>query len=329
MPKYPPKRSSRVLGILFFCLLIIAASAAGLWFWKNRQESPLKATVSRPVTTAPTPAPVSTPQADKQPAQEPAALIGHQTIEKDPALRDLMAERKAKYGIDKGVDFIAAPDEAIEVGGITVPMSEIIDKIRLKRGDILEKSIAGKRARAEIEAELKTVLARLREAEKRARDKDPSLRARAQADIVELTAEAERLKLELEGLTKALNPDAPVELYGIHVVRPSDNIWNIHFNFLKDLFGHKGIAMSPLADEPTANGTSSGVGKLLKFSENMVAIYNVRERRLEARLDLITPDSKVVVFNFSKVFAMLDQIDYENINHIQFDGETIWIPAVQ
>jgi hypothetical protein len=113
------------------------------------------------------------------------------------------------------------------------------------------------------------------------------------------------------------------------VVRPNDNIWNIHFNFLKDLFRHKGIAISPLADEPTPTGRSSGVGKLLKFSENMVAIYNIREHRLDANLDRITPDSKVVVFNFNKVFDMLDQIDYRNINHIQFDGETIWIPAVQ
>ncbi|MBU4184653.1 MAG: hypothetical protein KKC23_00315, partial [Proteobacteria bacterium] len=104
-----------------------------------------------------------------------------------------------------------------------------------------------------------------------------------------------------------------------------DNIWNIHFNFLKDYFDHKGIALSPLADEPDRRGFSSGVGKILKFSEKIVTIYNIKERKIAVDINLIYPLSKVVVYNMDRIFALLDRIDYNNANRIQFDGETLWI----
>jgi hypothetical protein len=119
------------------------------------------------------------------------------------------------------------------------------------------------------------------------------------------------------------------DVYGIHVVRPDDNIWNIHFRFLKDYFAKRGISLSPRSDEATSSGYSSGVGKILKFSENMVYVYNIRDRSLDVDLDLIHPLSKIIVFDMGRVFALLDQIDYENVNRIQFDGETLWIPAKQ
>ena len=112
-------------------------------------------------------------------------------------------------------------------------------------------------------------------------------------------------------------------------MKADDNIWNIHFRFLKDYFEKRGISLSPISDEATANGYSSGVGKILKFSENMVYVYNVKDHHLDVNLDLIHPLSKVVVFDMGRVFALLDQIDYENVNRIQFDGETLWIPAKQ
>lgn len=129
---------------------------------------------------------------------------------------------------------------------------------------------------------------------------------------------------------KALKEDAAgSEVYGIHVVKPDDNIWNIHFRFLKDYFEKRGITLSPLSDEASGSGYSSGVGKILKFSENMVYVYNVRDRSLDVDLDMIHPLSKVIVFDMGRVFALLEQIDYENVNRIQFDGETLWVPAKQ
>lgn len=121
----------------------------------------------------------------------------------------------------------------------------------------------------------------------------------------------------------------PVRDYGIHIVQPGDNIWNIHFQILKDYFDRKQISLSPMADEPKQDGLSSGVGKILKFSENLVQIYNLKERRLATDLNLIHPLSKIVVYNMEEVFALLDQINYEKVNRIQFDGETLWIPAEQ
>lgn len=118
-----------------------------------------------------------------------------------------------------------------------------------------------------------------------------------------------------------------LEEYGIHVVQEKDNIWDIHFKLLRDYYAHKGIDVSPLADEPDLRGRSSGVGKILKFSEHMVHIYNLKEHTLETDLDQIYPLTKVVVYNMGFIFALLDRVDYEDVQRIEFDGETLWLPA--
>jgi len=117
------------------------------------------------------------------------------------------------------------------------------------------------------------------------------------------------------------------ENYGIYVVQPGDNIWNIHFRFLKDYFRRRDVTLSPMADEPVSGGFSSGVGKLLKFSENMVYIYNLKDKQFSENLNLIEPRSKIVIYKMDRVFAFLEQVDYENIDRIEFDGDTLWIPS--
>jgi len=118
-------------------------------------------------------------------------------------------------------------------------------------------------------------------------------------------------------------------VYGIYVVQPGDNIWNIHFRFLKGYFNRKGLSLSPLSDEPDIAGFSSGVGKVLKFSENIVYIYNLKQKKLDVNLNLILPLNKIIIYNMDQVLALLDQIEYSKVSHIQFDGETLWIPAGQ
>jgi len=163
---------------------------------------------------------------------------------------------------------ITKSDESFKIGDSTVSMQEILDKIRINRGDIVEKDLKSNK---------------------------------------------------MDSMKNS-------ESFGIHVVQPGDNIWNIHFNFLKDYFAHKGISLSPLADESARGGQSSGVGKLLKFSESTVNIYNIKEREIDVELNLIYPLSKVVIYNMDQIFALLDLIDYEHVNRIQFDGDTLWIP---
>lgn len=118
-----------------------------------------------------------------------------------------------------------------------------------------------------------------------------------------------------------------IKEYGIHVVKSGDNIWNIHFNILKEYYSHKNILVSSKADEPVNMGQSSGVGKILKFSETMVIIYNLVERQVVKEINLLEPLSKIVVYNMDEVFSLLEEINYDTVDKIQFDGKNIWIPA--
>jgi len=117
--------------------------------------------------------------------------------------------------------------------------------------------------------------------------------------------------------------------YGIYVVRQGDNIWNIHFKIVQEYFSHRGTDVIKTADEPLPGGLSSGVGRLLKFSEKMVIIYNLLEGSISSDIDLLEPLSKIVVYNMHEVFSLLQEIDYNNVDNIRFDGSVIWIPAKQ
>jgi len=139
------------------------------------------------------------------------------------------------------------------------------------------------------------------------------------------TLEGEVFQEQIED-SGAVRPEK-IKKYGIYVVQAGDNIWNIHFNILKEFYESQGINVSEKADEPLALGKSSGVGKILKFSETMVIIYNLIEKKVALDIDLLEPLSKIVVYNMDEVFSLLQEINYENIERIQFDGKTIWIPA--
>lgn len=118
-----------------------------------------------------------------------------------------------------------------------------------------------------------------------------------------------------------------IKEYGVYVVQPGDNIWNIHFRILRDYYSNKNIGIKEKADEPGTKGFSSGVGKILKFSETMVIIYNLIENKVTEDINLIEPLSKVVIYNMDDVFALLEEINFNNVDRIQFDGKNIWIPA--
>jgi hypothetical protein len=222
----------------------------------------------KPEATAPAPAPAPEKAEQAEPVRRP---VQEQPVieagSEDQAAKDMMAERKAEYGMDEGVDIIARSDETVKIGDRTISMQEIADKIRIESGKFVEKDLAGG------------------------------------------------------------GSGDGVQIFGIYIVQPGDNIWNIHFRFLKDYFDDRGVRLSPLADEPDVRGFSSGVGKLLKFSENLVYIYNIEEKQFAPDLNLIYPNSKIVIYNMERVYALLDSIDTSQIDEIQFDGKNLWIPA--
>lgn len=117
-----------------------------------------------------------------------------------------------------------------------------------------------------------------------------------------------------------------IKEYGIYVVQPGDNIWNIHFHILKEYYDSRGVAVAQDADEPLKRGKSSGVGKILKFSETMVIIYNLIDEQIVPDINLLAPLSKIVIYNIGEIFGLLTQINYETVNQIHFDGRTIWVP---
>ena len=171
--------SNNVLGIVIACVLvtvIVVAGIIGYRFWQKQDPKPGVQKVIPKVIVPVKPQPV----------------IDYNKLDEDQNLRELMQKRKAKYGLEKGVDIITKSDETVKIGESTVPMQEILDEIRLKLGDIIEKDLQ----------------------------------------------------------SGASGSGGPVKEFGIHVVQPGDNIWNLHFKFLKDYFDHKGVALSPWPMNP-------------------------------------------------------------------------------
>lgn len=138
--------------------------------------------------------------------------------------------------------------------------------------------------------------------------------------------QSEKRQITETDLMKPSSSATP-DIYGIYVVQPGDNVWDVHFRILKSFFAQKGVTLSRWADQPLRNGDSSGVGRILKYSETMVSIYNIQERRVETNLNLLRPFSKIVVFNIGQALEVLKQIDYGHINTIRFDGKKLWISS--
>ena len=59
----------------------------------------------------------------------------------------------------------------------------------------------------------------------------------------------------------------------------------------------------------------------------MVIIYNLVDKKVDSSINLLEPLSKVVIYNMDEVFSLLFEVNYDNIDRIQFDGKTIWIPT--
>ncbi|MGB5983848.1 MAG: hypothetical protein WBG37_00980 [Desulfobacterales bacterium] len=350
--------------VIFTLVLLILVVAGGVWWWLRPKAEDPAVTADSPLVRA---------------EIETQAPLVAEDLETPSETQVLMEQRKAQLGLETGVDMIVRSDETIQIDDIRIPMSEILDKIRIKEGQIVEKELIGtpskpgrditpdgvnqrsrhiKERMAEIEgllndpkiqgdvqlkeslrqeqsslAQTAETLRRYLENQARLEAVESQIAEGGNVDLEALEETRDSLRQAHAALEEAIASDPywdnAVDAYGIYIVRGGDNIWNIHFQFLRNYFNRKGIQLEATSDEPTTAGSSSGVGKILKFSEKMVNIYNIRQRRLEMDLDTIHPLSKIVVFNLERVFSLLKQIDHRNVQRVEFDGETLWVPADQ
>lgn len=106
--------------------------------------------------------------------------------------------------------------------------------------------------------------------------------------------------------------------YGVRVVRSGENLWDIHYAIIREYFERRQVLLPMTADEPQPDGKSSGVGRLLKFIEGVVRIYDVQCRRAENDLDLIHPEHMLVYFKISELFDALDQLKAEDMRWLRY-----------
>jgi hypothetical protein len=108
------------------------------------------------------------------------------------------------------------------------------------------------------------------------------------------------------------------EYYAVRVVLQGENLWNIHFAVIQEYLSRRNIILAQNSDKPLANGSSSGVGRLLKFIEGVVFVYNLNANRIEDNLSLIQPHQIVVFFKISDLFSALDQLQSEDLQRLRY-----------
>jgi len=137
-----------------------------------------------------------------------------------------------------------------------------------------------------------------------------------------------KLVVEQRGkvLEQPLGKPVRISVWGVHVVRPGENLWDIHFRLLREYMKSRGVELPPHADRPTPQGYSSGVGKILKFAEHMVGVYNVQTHRMTSNLNLLEPGRKVVVYNLTEIFEQLAKIDPKDLSGVMYDGRVLFFP---
>ena len=109
-------------------------------------------------------------------------------------------------------------------------------------------------------------------------------------------------------------------------MRPGESLWSIHFRLLREYMAARGVKLGPNADQPTAQGYSSGVGKVLKFAEHMVGVYNTQTKHMSRNLNLLEAGHKVVVYNLTEIFSQLAKIDPRDLSGVMYDGRVLFFP---
>jgi len=131
---------------------------------------------------------------------------------------------------------------------------------------------------------------------------------------------------EAAGPSSPPNPEqAGPTYYGIRLVRPGENIWEIHYAVIREYFARRNLILPPAADERYPNGRSSGLARLLKFIEPLVSVYDLDNNCRQSNLNLIYPYHALVFFNISELFATLDQVQPEDLKELHFLSDRLWL----
>jgi len=122
---------------------------------------------------------------------------------------------------------------------------------------------------------------------------------------------------------KSIKPRVPTDAnpaayYAVRVVLPGENLWNIHYAIIQEYLARRHIILAPRSDEPNSDGQSSGIGRLLKFIEGVVYVYNLNQNQLERDLNLIYPREIIIFFKISDLFAALDRLQPEDLQNLRY-----------
>ena len=68
------------------------------------------------------------------------------------------------------------------------------------------------------------------------------------------------------------------------------------------------------------------MGKILKFAEHMVGVYNLETGTMSPNLNVIEPGKKAVIYNLSEIFEQLSKIDPRDLTGVSYDGRVLFFP---
>ncbi|MBL7212793.1 MAG: hypothetical protein ISS61_10480 [Desulfobacteraceae bacterium] len=275
----------------------------------TQQPSSPPAEVAKKITKGPPPAPA---KVETKVAEEsaPKPVIDYEKIKEksDKGMKELVRKRKKEFGVDKSVDMVVASGEQIRVGKEIIPLDRILAEIKAQK-KALEASVTT--PSRPVKPDAVPLPPEIQESTR-------AMQAKPDAGPLSPETRVPRRPMPARPAKK------PVSYYGVYVVRPGDNLWNIHFAFLGEYFGSRGIPIPSDADEPHGS-KSSGVGRILKYAETMVYIFNLKTRTLSTNLNLLEPKEKIVIFNLSALNKALAPLTYEQIDRVHFDGRDLSI----
>jgi hypothetical protein len=233
------------------------------------------------------------------------------------ALAILSIGRLIHSGHTAGIGWLALEGVNLRLQNSPPPVAMTLDLNRIERDAKLAQMVHERKQRLGIETSLDLIA-----------KADEAIRIGSQTVAMEeILARINSADHGSPGPPPSAGANAPTGYYGIYVVDPADTIWSIHIKLLKEYLAHRGITLFPIADEPDRHGFSSGEGKILNFPDEMAHIYNIEQHRIERDLNRVSPMNELIVYNLRKISALADQIEHKNMDHVEFDGQTVWIPS--